>query len=61
MLYYLWPMTRPLRIEFKGAVCHISSGGNTIQTIFLILKKLGGDMKSDISRPGRKALKALII
>ncbi|MBA7497519.1 hypothetical protein ES704_00247 [subsurface metagenome] len=44
-------MTRPLRIEFKGAVYHITSRGNTIQMIFLDIKKLGGDMKSDIARP----------
>ena len=44
-------MTRPLRIEFKGAVYHITSRGNTIQMIFLDIKKLGGDIKSDISRP----------
>ena len=44
-------MTRPLRIEFKGAVYYITSRGDTIQMIFLDIKKIGGDMKSDISRP----------
>jgi hypothetical protein len=34
-------MTRPLRIEFKGAVYHITSRRNTIQTIFLDIKKIG--------------------
>jgi len=43
-------MTRPLRIEFKGAVYHITFRGNTIQTIFLDIKKIGGDIKSDIAR-----------
>ena len=28
-------MTRPLRIEFKGVVYHITSGGNARQAIFL--------------------------
>jgi len=28
-------MTRPLRIEFKGAVYHITSRGNAQQAIFL--------------------------
>jgi len=28
-------MTRPLRIEFKGAVYHITSRGNARQVIFL--------------------------
>ncbi|PKP60854.1 addiction module toxin RelE, partial [Candidatus Atribacteria bacterium HGW-Atribacteria-1] len=28
-------MTRPLRIEFKGAVYHITSRGNAKQAIFL--------------------------
>jgi len=28
-------MTRPLRIEFKGAVYHITSRGNARQAIFL--------------------------
>jgi len=28
-------MTRPLRIEFKGVVCHITSRGNARQAIFL--------------------------
>ena len=49
-------MTRPLRIEFKGAVYHITSRGNTIQTIFLDIKKIGGGIKSDISRHDPKAL-----
>jgi len=54
-------MTRPLRIEFKGAVYHITSRGNTIQTIFLDIKKLGGDIKSDISRPDPLIIDPLII
>jgi REP element-mobilizing transposase RayT len=33
--YAIFAMTRPLRIEFKGAVYHITSGGNTRQSIFL--------------------------
>jgi hypothetical protein len=32
---YIHAMTRPLRIEFKGAVYHITSVGNTRQSIFL--------------------------
>jgi len=31
-------MTRPLRIEFKGAVYHIASRGNARKTIFLTEK-----------------------
>lgn len=33
--------TRPLRIEFKGAVYHITSRGNTRQAIFFLdIKKI---------------------
>jgi len=32
---YISNMTRPLRIEFKGAVYHITSRGNARQAIFL--------------------------
>jgi len=43
-------MTRPLRIEFKRAVYHITSRRNIIQKIFLDIKKIGGDIRSDIVR-----------
>ena len=30
-----WHMARPLRIEYEGAVYHITSRGNAFQDIFL--------------------------
>jgi len=46
-------MTRPLRIEFAGAVYHITSRGNAKQAIFLHEKDFANFL-SDITRPAPK-------
>jgi hypothetical protein len=35
-------MTKPLGIPFSGVIYYITPGRNTIQTIFLDIKKIGG-------------------
>jgi len=44
-MYCIGNMTRPLRIEFKGAIYHITSRGNTQQAIFLDEKDFNDSTK----------------
>ena len=65
-------MARPLRIEYEGAVCHVTARGNERRKIFygkrqmtkskcqINVKCQQGVEKQDISRKGAKSAKKLV-